>query len=210
MARHRVRRDAQPPPPGWHDYVEHAAEWILHHKFTVIVAAALVIGLLGLAWAHWRQARGHEAQAWETMAQCATIDELRRALPELEGTRAYPWATMQAATYLYRSGRVQEARRTLEPVVSDPELDSYPRGYCLYLVGCTYLEEGRTEEARKSLEKALTVNAESPFLRELVTQVLGSLEQWPPVGSQPEETEAGPPGAPQQTGDGSQGSDSRP
>ena len=212
MARHRVRRDAQPPPPGWHDYVEHAAEWILHHKFTVIVAAALVIGLLGLAWAHWRQAQGREAQAWEVMAQSTTLDELRRALPELEGTRAYPWAANQVATDLYRRGHFQEARRTLEPVVSDPELDPYPRGYCLYLVGCTYVEEGRADQARESLEKALTVNPESSFLRERVTRVLDSLEGWPPAGSGVEGVERGSVGVSQDTdtSDRSQGSDSEP
>ncbi len=212
MARHKVRRDAQPPPPGWHDHVEHAAERILHHKFTVIVAAALVIGLLGLVWSHWRQERGRETRAWETMAQAQGLDDLRLALPELQGTTVHPGAALQVGRHLYRLGRYQEARRTLEPVAGDSGLDPYPRGYCFYLVGCTYLEENRTEEARKSLEKALTVNSESPFLRELVTQVLDSLEQWPPVGSRVEGVERGSVGVSQDTdtGDRSQGSDSEP
>jgi len=212
VAKHRVRRDAQPPSAGWHDFVEHASERILHHKFTVIVAAGLVIGLLGVAWAHWRQSQGHEAQAWQIMAQSTTFDELRRALPQLEGTRAYPWAADQVATYLYRRGRFQEARRVLEPVVSDPEVDPYPRGYCLYLVGCAYLEEGRTEEGRESLGKALTVNPESSFLRERVTRVLNSLKGWPPVGSGVEGVERGSVGPSQNTdaSDRSQGSDSEP
>lgn len=190
MAKRRVRRDALPPAPGLHQYAEHAAEFVFRYKFTVIVALALVVGALGLTWMHWHRARGSEARAWETFGQ-SRRDELRRALPELQGTGAYPWASLQVAAGLYHQGRLADAHALLEPVALDPDLDPYPRGYCLYVLGCIYAEQGRTAQAKNCLKNALTVNEKSSFLQGLVTRQLVALDGWPPTdaGSEKAETE---------------------
>ena len=191
MAKRRTRRDATPPPPGLHEYAEHAAEFVFRYKFTVIVALALVVGALGLTWMHWHRARGSDVRAWEIFSQ-SRLDELRRALPELEGTTAYPWASLEVAAALYHQGRLAEAQALLEPVALDPELDPYARGYCLYVLGCIHAEQGETAQAKKCLKNALTVNEKSSFLQELVVRQLAALDGWPPTDAGSEQVETEP------------------
>ena len=180
MARRQLRRDAQPEPPTLHEYVERAADWVLRYKLTVIVVAAVVICALVVIGLRREEARGDEAQAWERFGQSQGPVELRLALSELEGTTAYPWAALRAATGFYREERFEEARQVLEPVVADPQVDPYPRAYCLYVLGCIAVEEGQPAEAKNYLEKALTCGQESPFLRERAEEILAALADWPP------------------------------
>jgi predicted negative regulator of RcsB-dependent stress response len=189
------RRDQPPPSAGLHEYAERAAEWILRYKFTLVVVVVLVVGAAALTGWRRRGAQAEEVQAWQRMAESQTAAELRLALPELDGTSAYPWAALRLGSYLYRQEEFEEARRVLEPVVSDPELAPYPRGYCFYVLGCIYLEGGRTAQAKIALEKALTEGHESPFLQELVSRVLTALADWPPAGPPEGEAQGAPTGS---------------
>lgn len=186
MAKRKPRRPAPAAGPGLHEYAEHAAEWVLHYKFTLIVAAAVVVGVAVLAGSRRRGARTSEVQVWEKLTTLGRrgqdLEGLRADLSELEGTSAYPWAALKVAARFYYRGRFQEARAILEPVAENPEVAPYPRGYSLYLLGCLYIETDQPTQARKSLEKALTVNGESPFLQELVRAQLEALRDWPPEG----------------------------
>lgn len=193
MAKRKPQTRNAPSGPSLHEYAERASEWILHYKFTVIAAAAVLLGALVLIWVRGHEARASEARAWAEVTRLGAedLEGLRAGLAELEGTSAYPWAVLEAAVRLYHRGDFQEARSLLEPVAENPEIDPYPRGYCLYLLGCIYLETERPGPARKSLEKALTVNGKSPFLRELVSGQLEALKDWPPGGRSDSGGEAG-------------------
>jgi len=197
-----------------HEYAEQAADWILRYKFTVIAAAAVVVGALVLLGARRHQAKGGETEAWERLAPGGSQNqaELQLSLPQLEGTTVYPWASLRVAASLYRRGRFADARAVVEPVAGDLEVDAYARGYCLYLLGCTYAEEAQTAQAKKSLEKALTVNDKSPFLQALVTRQLQALDGWPPTDTASEKAETEPagvtPGRDPDTSD--EGSDGKP
>jgi len=179
VAKRPTRKAKEPEAPSLHEYVEHAADRILEHKFTIVVALSLVVVALVFLGVRRREAAGGEARAWELFSLSQDPAALRLVLSEVEGSTAYPWAVRQVAGNLYRQGKFGEARRLLEPLVDQPDVGPRARGYCLYTLGCVCLEEGQVAQARKHLEKALTYAEESPFLRERVSGTLTALEDWP-------------------------------
>ena len=185
------RQHATPPPPGFHEYAEAAAEWFFRYKFTVLVAVALVVGAVVL-WAGRGSSSGKETRAWKAYADAATPEELEQSLPRFKGTSAYPWAALRLGTFYYDRERYQDAERVLEPLTTDEQASAYPRGLALYVLGCTYVEMGHEAQAKNSFEKALTVNGQSPFLKELVAREEAALKDWPPKESSSGETTTQP------------------
>ena len=173
------RRDATPAPASFHEYAEAAAEWVFRYKFTVIVAVAVLVGVV-LLWARRGGRSAGESRAWEKFSEAATAEELEQNLGGLKGTSAYPWAALRVGSFYYGQHRFTDAERVLEPLAADEKAPAYPRGLALYVLGCAYLEVGNVVQAKNSFEKALTVNGKSPFLQELVARQQAALKDWPP------------------------------
>jgi hypothetical protein len=187
------RRDATPPAWGFHEYAEAATEWVFRYKFTVIVTAALLVGVVALWVVRGGRSTG-DTRAWQMLSEATTAPELEQALPGLKGTSAYSWAALRLGAYYYQRDKFTDAERVLEPLATDDKAPAYPRGLALYVLGCTYLEAGDTTQAKNSFGKALTVNGKSPFLQELVGQQEAVLKDWPPKASAAGETTAAPAG----------------
>ena len=187
------RRDATPAPAGFHEYAEAAAEWVFRYKFTVIVAVAVLVGVV-LLWARRGGGSAGDTRAWQTFSQAATAGELEQDLGGIKGTSAYPWAALRLGSFYYGQHRFTDTERVLEPLAADEKAPAYPRGLALYVLGCAYLEVGNVAQAKNSFEKALTVNAKSPFLQELVARQEAALKDWPPKASPGEQTTSTPAG----------------
>jgi len=187
------RRDATPAPPGFHEYAEAAAEWVFRYKFTVIVAVAVLAGVV-LLWARRGGGSAGESRAWEKFSAAATAEELERDLGALKGTSAYAWAALRVGSFYCTEDRFTDAERVLEPLADDEEAPAYPRGLALYVLGCAYLEAGNVAQAKNSFEKALTVNTKSPFLQGLVARQEAALVDWPPKAPPGEQTTSTPAG----------------
>jgi tetratricopeptide (TPR) repeat protein len=187
------RRDATPAPASFHEYAEAAAEWVFRYKFTVIVAVAVLVGVV-LLWARRGGRSAGESRAWEKFSEAATAEELEQNLGGLKETSAYPWAALRVGSFYYGQHRFTDAERVLEPLADDEKAPAYPRGLALYVLGCAYLEVGNVALAKNSFEKALTVNEKSPFLQELVARQEAALVDWPPKASAGEQTTSTPAG----------------
>jgi len=188
VAKRPIRRDLKPEAPSIHEYLEHAADWVLEYKFTVAMVAVLAIALLVYLSHRGRAARADETGAWQTFRGSQNAEDLRLALPELKDTSAYPWAAIRLGTLYYWDQKYDEAIRVVEPVVRDPEVAEVPRAFAYHLLGCAYAEAGDTDEAKVHLKKALTYGKESPYLQGLTQGTLQALKDWPPAGLEAEET----------------------
>jgi hypothetical protein len=185
------RRDATPPARGFHEYAEAATEWVFRYKFTVIVTAVLLVGVV-VVWARRGGGSPGDTRAWETFSAATTGPQLEQALTGLKGTSAYPWAALRLGTYYYDHERFTDTERVLKPLADDEKAPAHQRGLALYVLGCTYLEAGDAAQAKNSFEKALTVDGKSPFLQELVAREEAVLKDWPLQASAGGETTPAP------------------
>jgi tetratricopeptide (TPR) repeat protein len=188
------RQHAAPPAPGFHEYAEAATDWVYRYKFTLVLAAALLVGAL-VVWNRRGGGSASEDRAWRTFAEATSAAEEEQMLPSLKGTTAYGWAALRLGTYYYWEEKYADALRVLEPLATDEKAAEYPRGLALYTLGCTYMEVGDDAQAKKSFEKALTVNGKSHFLQELVARQEAALKDWPPREAGGGETTTQPPAA---------------